>query len=137
MPHLVIQHSANLQTPIAPLCNALRNGIASFVDGQGNKPFPIAGTRVLAYAALNASVADGSPANAFVYLNLRVAKGRPSTVLAALGETLSSLCTQHFAIELTARPIGITLQIDEGVEVFNAKMGNLHARLGRSGQTTP
>ena len=32
----------------------------------------------------------------------------------------------HFAPLLAQRHVGITLQIDEGPEVFDAKLGNLH-----------
>jgi 5-carboxymethyl-2-hydroxymuconate isomerase len=32
----------------------------------------------------------------------------------------------HFAPLLARAPIGLTLQIDEGAEVFDAKFGNLH-----------
>ena len=126
MPHLVIEHSANVQTPMAALCDALRHCIVGFVDEQGQKPFPLAGTRVLAFAAHAASVADGGAHNAFVYLKLRIAKGRPSTTVAALGDALVGICNAHFQTERSTRPIGITLQIDEGNEVFNAKIGNLH-----------
>jgi 5-carboxymethyl-2-hydroxymuconate isomerase len=33
----------------------------------------------------------------------------------------------HFAPLLAQRPVGMTLQIDEGPEVFDAKFGNVHA----------
>jgi 5-carboxymethyl-2-hydroxymuconate isomerase len=33
----------------------------------------------------------------------------------------------HFAPVLAKRLVGLTLQIDEGHEVFDAKFGNLHA----------
>ena len=126
MPHLVIQHSANVQTPIAELCDALRNCIVRFTDAQGQQPFPMAGTRVLAFAAGAASVANGDATNAFVYLNLRIARGRPQATVAALGDALVGICNAHFSAECGVRPVGITLQIDEGDEVFNAKIGNLH-----------
>ncbi|NBP85646.1 MAG: 5-carboxymethyl-2-hydroxymuconate isomerase, partial [Mycobacteriaceae bacterium] len=32
----------------------------------------------------------------------------------------------HFAPQLAHRPIGVTLQIDEGPEVFDAKSSSLH-----------
>ncbi len=33
----------------------------------------------------------------------------------------------HFAPVLARRPVGLTLQVDEGPEVFDGKLGNLHA----------
>jgi 5-carboxymethyl-2-hydroxymuconate isomerase len=33
---------------------------------------------------------------------------------------------------LAQRPIGLTLQIDEGAEVFDAKFGNLHPLFAKS-----
>jgi 5-carboxymethyl-2-hydroxymuconate isomerase len=44
----------------------------------------------------------------------------------ALGLALEACVKSHFAALLATRHIGITLQIDEGSEVFDAKNSSLH-----------
>ena len=44
----------------------------------------------------------------------------------AAGQALTDAARLHFAPVLAARPVGLTLQVDEGPEVFDAKFGTLH-----------
>jgi 5-carboxymethyl-2-hydroxymuconate isomerase len=129
MPHLVIQYSAELdaQTDMGALCKALAQAIVSFRDANGAQPFPTGGTRVLAYPAAHSAVADASHECAFAYFNLRIARGRSAAVKQAAGDALAQVIRDHFAPLLARRPLGLTLQIDEGAEAFDAKLGNLHA----------
>lgn len=55
-----------------------------------------------------------------------MARGRSAAVQQAVGRALEAACQTHFAGQLAARPIGVTLQIDEGPEVFDAKNSSLH-----------
>ncbi len=134
MPHLVIQYSAALdaQTDMAALCGALARAIESFRDEAGAQPFPTAGTRVLAYPAAHSVVADGRNDCAFAYFNLRIARGRGAAVKQAAGEALAAVIRSHFAPLLAHSNVGLTLQIDEGAEAFDAKLGNLHSLLART-----
>ena len=43
------------------------------------------------------------------------------------GEMLAACVKAHMAPVMARRPVGLTLQVDEGPEVFDAKIGNLHA----------
>ncbi len=52
--------------------------------------------------------------------------GRSAAVQQAAGRALADAAKAHFAPVLARRPVGLTLQIDEGQEVFDAKFGNLH-----------
>jgi 5-carboxymethyl-2-hydroxymuconate isomerase len=38
----------------------------------------------------------------------------------------------HFAPLLAQHAVGLTVQIDEGHEVYDAKVGNLHARFSKA-----
>ena len=40
--------------------------------------------------------------------------------------TLRDAAKAHFGPVLARRPVGLTLQVDVGAEVFDAKFGNLH-----------
>jgi 5-carboxymethyl-2-hydroxymuconate isomerase len=128
MPHVVIHYTANLdpEARIGALCKALAEVILAQRDGAGARVFPIGGTRVLAYPAQAFAVADGAADRAFVYLNVRIAPGRERALVSATGEALMQVVRNHFASIFASRPVGITLQIDEGAPVFDAKHSTLH-----------
>jgi 5-carboxymethyl-2-hydroxymuconate isomerase len=128
MPHVVIHYTANLEPAarIGALCSTLAEVIVAQRDGAGARVFPIGGTRVLAYPAAHFAVADGDPDRAFVYLNVRIAPGREPSSVSATGEALMGAVRRHFEAIFASRPMGITLQIDEGAPVFDAKHSNLH-----------
>lgn len=117
------------------LCRKLCDTMLAARDEQGKQVFPTGGTRVLAFPAMHHAVADDGAAGrgaggdgdyAFVYLNLRMAKGRSAAVHEAVGNAVEAATRAHFAEHLASRHIGITLQIDEGHEVFDAKNSSLH-----------
>ena len=137
MPHLVILYTGNLDavTDMTKLCRALADAMLGVTDEAGAPVFPTGGTRVLAYPAPHFAVADdGATGRAagfeadygFVYLNLRMGRGRNAAVHLQAGQKLEAVAKAHFAPLFPVRPIGVTLQIDEGPEVFDAKLGNLH-----------
>ena len=142
MPHLVILYTGNLDAPIAQggsdidaLCRSLADAMLGVKDEVGKQVFPTGGVRVLAYPAPHFAVADGGAAGraagqaadyGFVYLNLRMGRGRSAAVQQLAGQRLEAVAKAHFAPQLAQRPIGVTLQIDEGPEVFDAKNSSLH-----------
>lgn len=142
MPHLVILYTPNLDKPASQggvdmggLCRALADAMLAVRDENDAQVFPTGGTRVLAYAATHFAVSDGGAAGqaaglgsdyAFVYMNVRMAKGRSAMVHQRVGEALNAVVKERFAEQLARRPIGITVQVDEGHEVFDAKNSSLH-----------
>jgi 5-carboxymethyl-2-hydroxymuconate isomerase len=129
MPHLVILYTPQLEheCDMPALCRKLADAMLTVQDESGAQVFPTAGTRVLAYPAAQHAVADGSGDHAFAYFNVRMAKGRSAAVHRSVGETLAAAIREQLAPVLATRPLGLTLQVDEGHEVFDAKLGNLHA----------
>ena len=137
MPHLVILYTGQLDNEVemTTLCRQMANAMLSVKDEEGKQVFPTGGTRVLAYPAPHYAVADGGAAGqaeggtgdyAFVYLNVRMGRGRTQATQQRAGETLLHVAKTFFAPVMAQRHIGITLQIDEGPEVFDAKHSNLH-----------
>ncbi len=128
MPHVVIHYSDNLgpDAAIGRLCSGLAAAIVAQREPGGERVFPIGGTRVMAYPASAFAVADGGADRAFVYVNVRIAAGRTPAAVQATGEALTDVVRTHFASIFARRPIGITLQIDEGAPAFDAKHSNLH-----------
>jgi 5-carboxymethyl-2-hydroxymuconate isomerase len=137
MPHLVILYTGQLDTEVnmTSLCRQMADAMLTVKDEEGQQVFPTGGTRVLAYPAPHYAVADGGAAGqaaggtgdyAFVYLNLRMGRGRSEAVQQGAGQTLVEVAKTFFAPVMAQRHIGITLQIDVGPEVFDAKHSNLH-----------
>lgn len=128
MPHLVILYTANLdqETDMTALCRDLADTMVQQRDETGEPVFPIGGTRVLAYPAPHYAVADGQRDYAFVYLNLRMGYGRSDAIKTGAGDALLARAKAHFDSLFSKRHLGITLQIDEGAEVYNAKHSNIH-----------
>lgn len=137
MPHLVILYTANLEprTDMGALCRALADAMLGVRDEADRQVFPTGGTRVLAYPAAHFAVADGGTAGraaggsgdyGFVYLNLRMGRGRSDATKNRAGHALLACVKAHFAPLIASDHLGLTLQIDEGPEVFDAKLSSLH-----------
>jgi 5-carboxymethyl-2-hydroxymuconate isomerase len=137
MPHLVILYSGNVDAMIdmTALCRKLADAMLAVRDESDAQVFPTGGTRVLAYPAPHFAIADGGATGraaggsgeyGFVYLNLRMGRGRSEATKRRAGEALSAVVQGHFSQVLQTQHIGITLQIDEGQEVFDAKHSSLH-----------
>ncbi|MGE0099886.1 MAG: 5-carboxymethyl-2-hydroxymuconate isomerase [Hydrogenophaga sp.] len=148
MPHLVVLYTPNLDQPataggtdMKALCRELCDAMLAVRDEADRQVFPTGGTRVLAYPAAHCAVSDGGAAGeaaglggdyAFVYMNLRMAKGRSAVVHQRVGEALQGVVKARFATQLATRPIGITVQVDEGGEVFDGKTSSLHPLFNRN-----
>jgi 5-carboxymethyl-2-hydroxymuconate isomerase len=137
MPHLVMLYTSNLEndTDINALCRRLADAMLGIRDEADKQVFPAGGVRVLAYPAAHYALADGGAAGkaagvggdyGFVYLNLRMGRGRSADVKRRTGEALEAAAMTQLSSVLAARPVGVTLQIDEGQEVFDAKNSSLH-----------
>ena len=128
MPHLVLLYTPNLETELdmSGLCRSLADAMLTVRDEAGAQVFPTGGTRVLAYPAAHFAVADGSGDFAFCWLHLRMGRGRSEAAQQAAGQAVLGAARARFAPVLERRRVGLTLQVDVGAEVFDAKFGNLH-----------
>jgi 5-carboxymethyl-2-hydroxymuconate isomerase len=128
MPHLVILYTSNLEAEadMPTLCRKLADVMVAARDETDAVVFPVGGVRVFAYPAAHFAVADGSGDHGFCWFNLRLARGRSVATHQAVGRALTEAARAHLAPLLAKRHLGLTLQIDEGPEVFDAKFGNLH-----------
>jgi 5-carboxymethyl-2-hydroxymuconate isomerase len=128
MPHLVILYTPNLdpEADMGGLCRTLADAMLAVHDEDGKPVFPTGGVRVLAYPATHFAVADGAADYAFAYLHLRMGRGRSEAVKRRTGEALGEAARRHLEPHMQRRPTGVTLQIDEGPEVFDFKHSTLH-----------
>lgn len=137
MPHLVILYSGNLEarSDMSLLCRRLADCMLAQRDEVGKPVFPPGGTRVLAYPAAHFAISDGGAAGraaggdgdyGFVYLNLRMGRGRSPAVQQGVGRALTDVALAHFKTLMSTMHLGVTLQVDVGAEVFDAKHSTLH-----------
>jgi 5-carboxymethyl-2-hydroxymuconate isomerase len=137
MPHLVILYSGNLdaRADVSALCRTLADTMLAQRDEAGLPVFPPGGTRVLAYPAPHFAIADGGAAGraaggdgdyGFAVLNLRMGRGRSAAVQQQAGAALAAAAREHFAPLLASMHLGVTVQVDVGGEVFDAKHSSLH-----------
>ena len=129
MPHVVVLYTGNLEreTDMSMLCRSLADALLAQRDEDDKPVFPRGGVRVFAVPSTHHAVADGSGDFGFVYLNLRMGKGRSDAVQRAAGDALADAARCHFEPLLTTRRVGITVQVDESPgQVYDAKLGNLH-----------
>ena len=134
MPHLTILYTPNIEpeADVSQLCRKLAAVMQGVLDEAGKPVFPTGGIRVLAYPATHFAVAESSGDYGFCYLNLRMASGRNAATQQAAGQALTDCARAHLAPLLAAKKVGLTLQVDVGPEVFDAKFGNLHPLFNKS-----
>jgi 5-carboxymethyl-2-hydroxymuconate isomerase len=128
MPHLVALYTRELEalTDVDVLCRELADAMLSVKDEAGRPVFPTGGTRVLAYPAAHSAVADGTRDYLFVYLNVRMARGRSAAVHQAVGDAVTAAAKTRLQALFETRHIGLTVQVDEGHEVYDSKSSTIH-----------
>src|SRR3569833_3822716 len=120
MPHLVILYTNNLetQTDKSALCRKLADAMLTVTDDDGQAVYPIGGVRVLAYPAAHYAVSDGQRDYGFVYLNLRMGRGRSDASKKRAGEALRSVVQGRFYVVLAFRFVGVFFLFVVGLVVF-------------------
>ena len=103
------------------LCQSMLEALIALQNDEGKPVFPAARTRVFACPATHAAVGPGDIARGFVYVNLRIAPGRDRHVLEEIGQAVQSAVTLHFQRHAPDLPCRVTIHIDEGRPVFEAK----------------
>ncbi len=128
MPHLVALYTNNLdqELDMNRFCRRMADTMLAVRDEAGAQVFPTGGTRVFALPAPYYAVADGKRDYSFLYLNLRMGRGRTEAVRKQAGEALLAAAKEELAPVFARRLIGVTLQVDEGDESFGAKHSNIH-----------
>src|SRR5205814_7553332 len=124
MPHLIVLYSANLEseTDMSALCRRLADAMLTMQDEQRQQVFPTGGVRVFAYPASHYAVADGQRDYAFVYLNLRMGRGRTAAIKQRAGETLLAAAKAHF------EPLFATRYIDrKSTRLNSSHLGTSYA----------
>lgn len=130
MPHVTMLYTSNLEADPAidldGLCRQLADALLTVRDEQDRQVFPTGGVRVLAFPTTHHAVADGARDYSFIYVNLRMGRGRSQQVQQAAGTALTEAARLALADAFATRYLGLTVQVDEGPEVFDAKHSTIH-----------
>lgn len=125
MPHLTIEHSANLaqKSDLKALCNHLRDVMLD------TGVFPHGGIRVRCLACEHVAIADGHPDNAFAAMVIRMGAGRSDEAKKAAGSAIMKAAEVHFAPLLADGYFMLSLDIVENNPALSWKTNTVHARL--------
>ena len=125
MPHIVVEHSANLaqRTDLEALAKTVHE--AALATGV----FPLGGLRTRMAAREIYVIADGDPDNAFAHMTLYMGHGRDQATKQQVGEELFRVLCEALAPVFDTSPLAISFEIRELDPVLNFKHNNLHARI--------
>ena len=122
MPHVLIEHSSNLSSRVD--LGDLTRIIHQTALNTG--VFPEGGIRTRCIPRENYMIADGHADNAFIHLVLRIRSGRDiETRQRAASAVFEALC-DFLADDMSAHPLGISLEVQEIVPQTSYKSNNLH-----------
>lgn len=131
MPHLVLDHSANLgeEADIGGLCTKLA-AVLRAQQADGKPVYPVGGIRVRALVANDYCIADGAdPSDAYLHATLKLGAGRSDATKAATCAALFDAIKAHFAGRFERHGLALSLEVTEFSEAGTLKHNNLHARL--------
>lgn len=121
MPHLIIEHSANL---------GARIDIDELVDGMHERALsidglPLGGLRTRAQAREHYRIADRHPDNAFVHVILKLGHGRPLEKRREFGEQLFAALCDLLEPASSTSPLAISFEVQEIHPELTWKQNNL------------
>ena len=125
MPHLIVEYSRNLedQVDIADLMERLHT--AALATGV----FPLGGIRVRAEPRDRYLIADKDPENLYLHLTARIGHGRDTDTKKAAGDALFQCLTECLHALFVAKPLSLSLEIQEIDPALTWKQNNIHERL--------
>ena len=125
MPHIAVEHSANMEdrADISALCDVLRR--AAIETGL----FPVAGVRVRAHRCDHASIADGNPAHGFVDIAVRLRAGRPLEAREAAAAGIFAAAEAFLAPAMEAAPVALSLEMRDIDPALSLKTGTIRRHM--------
>lgn len=127
MPHLIIEHSANIEDENLVDMDELVKVVHETALDTG--VFPLGGIRTRCERRERYRIADGDPEHCFVHLTARIGSGRDLEVRQAAGDKIFAALCDFLQPVFDTRGLGISFEIQEAHPVLNYKKNNLHERL--------
>jgi 5-carboxymethyl-2-hydroxymuconate isomerase len=121
MPHITVEYSANVEEKIAidGLLKTLQD--AAFATGIAE----LAGFRTRAERRDHYRVADGNPANCFVAITIRVARGRSAEELKNLREKVTDAAVACLEPVFKSAPISFSCEVQEIIPEMRVNISNI------------
>lgn len=131
MPHIIIEHSANLAEviDIQSLVDAVHE--AALADGLA----PPAALRTRAADRAHFRIADGDPTYAFVAIVARVGPGRTPEAKTRFLTTLIDAVEEQLAPLADRVPVALSAEVQEIDADFRINHNHVRTRLDRKGST--
>ena len=121
MPHVICEYSANLDDKIR--IDAL---LATLHDAMlGTGVAEAAGLRTRAARREHVRIADNDPANGFVNVTIRLAKGRPPETRKQVGAALFAAASQHLEDVFATTPLALSVEVQEIDPEFRLHVNNI------------
>ena len=123
MPHIIVEHSKWISSSfsVGKLLGAL-HAEAMQIDA-----LPVGGLRVRSSGRKKSRVGDGAPENQFIYIIVRIGRGRTDAVKKEIGDRLFKVLTDftqsHFEQN---NPLSLGLEIQEIDPEWTWKKNNIH-----------
>lgn len=121
MPHIWVEYSANIEQEldVPVLLKTVQDALID--DGS---IFPFAGARTRGVRVDDYLIVDGHLDNSFVHVLIRIARGRSEEDRKKAGERVFASLKSYLADMMAARPLGVSVQMDEGDGIVNLKTSN-------------
>ncbi|MGI9367099.1 MAG: 5-carboxymethyl-2-hydroxymuconate isomerase [Rhizobiaceae bacterium] len=127
MPHLIVEHTANLNKThdMADLAKRLSDvAVATEI-------FPLAGVRVRMHPVETYAMADGHPDNAFIAVIMRIGAGRDLEARQRGGQAIFDLLCNCFADEIQQGYMAVSVDIEINDPDMSFKRNGVAGRLKR------
>ena len=121
MPHLIIEHSANLKSRMDLSALARRLHVAALATGV----FPEKGLRTRLATRNDYWIADDHPDNAFIHLVLRIGFGRDLATRKSAGDAIFKALCEGAADDQKRNPLALSCEIQEIDPELSWKKNNL------------
>ena len=127
MPHLIIEHSANLSEShdLLELAQRLNDAMVA------TDIFPLAGVRVRMHPVETYSMADGHENNAFIAAIMRIGAGRDLETRQRGGQVVFDLLCNTFADEIEQGYMAVSVDIEINDPDMSFKRNGVAGRLKR------
>jgi 5-carboxymethyl-2-hydroxymuconate isomerase len=121
MPHVICEYSANVDDKIR--IDAL---LATLHDAMlGTGVAEAAGLRTRAARREHVRIADNDPANGFVNVTIRLAKGRPPEIRKQVAAALFGAASRHLEDVFTTTPLALSVEVQEIDPEFRLHVNNI------------
>lgn len=123
MPHIIIEHSKGVSEAldIQKLLGKLHDAAMALPS------LPVGGIRTRAHSVKKYHVGDGKPGREFIYIIIRIGRGRSDQVKREIGDTLFTNLTDFTDDYFNAaNPLSLGLEIQEIEKEMTWKKNNIH-----------